>query len=263
MEIFRIDEPGLPTLLRFSGSDALRYLNGQVTQDVRLVRDGLSLPACVTDAKGRLQFRVWLLATDDGAYWLSGPPGCAEELEQRMTRYLIADDVEVEDITGTFRLVHFTGQLNAAPPEVLVRRANRYGSNGTDWWIPTAKSLQMPHDVPALSRDQAEDLRIRMGIPAWGKELLPGMLPPEAGLDATDISYHKGCYIGQEVISRIKFAGKLNRRLATACRPADELAESAGWFDSQGRPLREVTSLSPILVDGCRHALGYRDGKSA
>lgn len=52
---------GVPALLEFRGPDAVRFLNGQLTQDVRLVAGGkVSLPACVTDAKGRLQFRVWL-----------------------------------------------------------------------------------------------------------------------------------------------------------------------------------------------------------
>ncbi len=61
--------------------------------------------------------------------------------------------------------------------------------------------------------DLTEFERIGRGIPKWGAEITEGMLPPEAGLDATDISYSKGCYIGQEVISRIKSAGKVNRRL--------------------------------------------------
>ena len=65
----------------------------------------------------------------------------------------------------------------------------------------------------SLSNQQAEAIRIAQGVPAWGAELTEGMLPPEAGIETSAISYQKGCYIGQEVISRIKTAGKLNRKL--------------------------------------------------
>ena len=56
-------------------------------------------------------------------------------------------------------------------------------------------------------------LRIELGSPAWGSELSEDTLPPEAGLELTHIDYHKGCYIGQEVISRLKSVGHVNRTL--------------------------------------------------
>ena len=91
------DKPGV---LEFSGPDAVRFLNGQVTQDVRKVMGtGLVLPSCVTDAKGRLQFRIWIAeGKDPGTVLVFCREGMAEELEARLTRYLIADDVEVRDV---------------------------------------------------------------------------------------------------------------------------------------------------------------------
>lgn len=192
-----------PGALEFSGPDAVRFLNGQVTQDIRKVMGtGLVLPSCVTDAKGRLQFRVWI-AEGCGGVLVICREGMTEDLETRLTRYLIADDVEVRDVTNNFRIEDF------AIPEM----------------------------------DEAE--RIERGIPKWGAELKEGMLPPEAGLDATDISYHKGCYIGQEVISRIKSAGKVNRRLTKF------VFETQGIIgeitDTEGKPCGEVTSVSGLL----------------
>jgi tRNA-modifying protein YgfZ len=196
-----------PGALEFSGSDAVRFLNGQITQDVRKVMGtGLVLPSCVTDAKGRLQFRVWI-AEGCGGVLVICREGMTEDLETRLTRYLIADEVEVRDVSDKFRIEDF------AIPEM----------------------------------DEAE--RIEKGIPKWGAELKEGMLPPEAGLDATDISYHKGCYIGQEVISRIKSAGKINRRLTKF------VFETQGIIgeitDTEGKPCGEVTSVSGL------HGLGY------
>ena len=196
-----------PGALEFSGPDAVRFLNGQITQDVRKVMGaGLVLPSCVTDAKGRLQFRVWI-AEGCGGVLVICRDGMTEDLEARLTRYLIADDVEVRDVSDKFRIEDF--------------------------------------DFPEM--DEAE--RIEKGIPKWGAELKEGMLPPEAGLDATDISYHKGCYIGQEVISRIKSAGKVNRRLTKFAFETEGIIGEI--TDTEGKPCGEVTSVSGL------HGLGY------
>ncbi|QTN33906.1 hypothetical protein HZ994_16825 [Akkermansiaceae bacterium] len=191
-----------PCVLRFSGPDAVRFLNGQVTQDVRKVMgSGLVLPSCVTDAKGKLQFRVWIAeGKEAGSVLVFCHRGAAEDLEARLTRYLIADDVEVRDLSG---------ELAAAD----------FGFHGTD-----------------------ERERIEQGIPKWGAELREGMLPPEAGLDATDISYNKGCYIGQEVISRIKSAGKVNRRLVKLAFGGE--GKTGEIVDAVGKVCGEVTSVA-------------------
>lgn len=191
-----------PGVLAFSGPDAVRFLNGQVTQDVRKVMgSGLLLPSCVTDAKGRLQFRVWIAeGKEPGTVLVFCREGMLEDLEARLTRYLIADDCEARDASG----------------EIAIG------------------------DFPFPEMDERE--RIAKGIPKWGAELKEGMLPPEAGLDATDISYNKGCYIGQEVISRIKSAGKVNRRLVKFSFGGE--GRTGGIVDADGKACGEVTSVS-------------------
>ncbi|MEY4569890.1 MAG: hypothetical protein RLZZ398_1329 [Verrucomicrobiota bacterium] len=249
--IHRIDL-GQPSLLEFRGPDAVRFLNGQLTQDVRRVAGGkISLPSCVTDAKGRLQFRVTVTEATDGALWVAGLAGWAEDLEARLTRYLIADDVEVEDRSGKYALHHFTGAMPEPPPGVVARESDRFGMAGTDWWIPVRQVVEFPGSL--LEGDALEALRIVNGVPLWGRELLAGMLPPEALLEETDISYHKGCYIGQEVISRIKSAGKVNRRLTRFVFDADVPVAPGPLENAAG----EVTSVAPLAVAGVRHALGY------
>ena len=249
--IHRIDL-GQPSLLEFRGPDAVRFLNGQLTQDVRRVAGGkISLPSCVTDAKGRLQFRVTVTEATDGALWVAGLAGWAEDLEARLTRYLIADDVEVEDRSGKYALHHFTGAMPEPPPGVVARESDRFGMAGTDWWIPVRQVVEFPGSL--LEGDALEALRIVNGVPLWGRELLAGMLPPEARLEETDISYHKGCYIGQEVISRIKSAGKVNRRLTRFVFDADVPVAPGPLENAAG----EVTSVAPLAVAGVRHALGY------
>ncbi|MEX1114691.1 MAG: hypothetical protein WEB53_05545 [Akkermansiaceae bacterium] len=256
-EIHRIDL-GSPAVLEFRGPDAVRFLNGQVTQDVRrLPRTGISLPSCVTDAKGRLQFRVDLTEGPGGALWVVGQAEWAEALEARLTRYLIADDVEVVDLTGEYQWVHFTGPVADVPAGVIARESSRFGLAGVDWWIPKDVEVAFPVGISALAADALEALRISNGVPAWGRELLEGMLPPEARLDETDISYHKGCYVGQEVISRIKSAGKVNKRLARFTLAADILAEVGPLVDAAGAASGQLTSISPQAKGILREALGF------
>ncbi len=255
-EIYRIDL-GFPALLEFRGPDAVRFLNGQVTQDVRrVVAGGICLPSCVTDAKGRMQFRV-SLTENDSALWICGLSEWAEALKARLIRYLIADDVEVVNLTGQYYLMHFTGPMAETPTGVVARQSTRFGIAGTDWWIPISLTVKFPAGVHLLDFDDLEALRIANGVPAWGRELKEGMLPPEARLDETDISYHKGCYIGQEVISRIKSAGKVNKRLVHLVFGSNVPPEARQLVDADGIAIGELTSVSPLLETAGRHALGY------
>jgi folate-binding protein YgfZ len=250
---------GFPALLEFRGPDTVRFLNGQLTQDVRRVAGGtLALPSCVTDAKGRLQFRIWITEGVNGGILVEGPAGSAETLEARLTRYLIADDVEVCQLTGKWSLVHFTGPITEPPPQgVRVRESARFGQPGTDWWVPAGLDVDFPEEILQLEGDALEAFRVEHGVPAWGKDLYEGLLPPEAGLEATDISYQKGCYIGQEVISRIKSAGKVNKRLVRLILDASVPLDFKKLIDEEGRSAGELTSISPREMNGKRHALGY------
>lgn len=248
---------GTPALLEFRGPDAVRFLNGQVTQDVRrLDAENAALPSCITDAKGRLQFRVWLMKSADDALWVSAPGVDAEALEARITRYLIADDVEVADLSGKWSLVHFTADPGAAPEGVIAHESARFGVAGTDWWIPAGLAVDFSESFLLLQGDALEAFRVAHGVPAWDRELYDGLLPPEAGLDTSDISYHKGCYIGQEVISRIKHAGKLNKRLIHARVDASVSMESE-LLDAAGKPAGEITSVSPVSSAGKRDIMAY------
>lgn len=250
--------PQSRSLLAFRGPDAVRYLNGQLTQDVRDLAES-SLPACVTDAKGRLQAFVQVFRGPDDSLWVEAPPGQQQELEARLTRYLIADDVEVTDLSAGWQLLHVPGDTD--PPEAgsgFIRRAARIEASGFDLWWPASVPLS---ELELITPAEAESRRIQARIPAWGAELTAGMLPPEAGLDRTAICYHKGCYIGQEVLSRIKTAGRLNRKLAAFLVDPDTPAGAA--LINEGKRAGTLTSVAPWANESGLHtALGYLE-KSA
>ena len=247
-------------LIEARGPDALRYLNGQLTQDVRLaVSTGKALPSCVTDAKGRLQFRVIVHAAPDGAIRVSCDHEGAGALLARLDRYLIADDATLEDISADWSRIHVTGAEAPSLPEgAYAVSIDRIGLPGWDLWLLGATPSAVLDPIEMWNHDDAETLRITAGIPAWGSELNPDLLPPEAGLDRTDISYFKGCYIGQEIISRIKSAGKVNRRLMRMSVDASEACLSGErLIDLEGKDAGIITSAAPHAVNGTRALLAY------
>ena len=191
--------------LRLTGPDALRYLNGQVTNDVRRLTPGHSMPACLCNHKGRLEALVLISMDQTGAYYISADPALRDILPPRLEKYLIADNAEIEDVTDGFDLVH----VFPPAPGDLTFSANRLGAPGADLWLPPGTAAGLTFSNPAV----IETLRIERGIPAWEPEMAAGILPPEARLDESAIDYHKGCYTGQEVISRLRSVGQVNRRL--------------------------------------------------
>jgi folate-binding protein YgfZ len=240
----------------------LRYLNGQLTQDLKKLTPTRALPACVTTAKGRLQAEVWVSLGED-VLVMDAAPELHEVLPARLERYIVADDVTLEDRTGEEGLFHCVG-LNPADHPVLgefpATHAARLGEDGWDVRVP---QIQLSAVRTALGTQLAsaalwERLRVERGIPQWGSELTEDTLPPEAGLERTHIDYHKGCYIGQEVISRLKSVGHVNRTLCRFRGEGHVLPEKGAALYVAGAEGIVVGTLTSVVAeeDGF-FALGY------
>ena len=238
--------------LRVTGADRVRFLNGQVTNDVRKANPHLSMAACVLNAKGKLDAFVFLGAEPE-ALWLDAEAEQRETLAPRLERYVIADDVTIEEVTEDFALFHVTGENPPALPNDPAewRRGKRFGLAGWDLWTGAGEHDRvlklLAASAPLCDAEEAERWRIELGIPRWGRELTGQIIPVEANLAETAIDYAKGCYIGQEVISRMKMSGQMNKRLCglvslegrplvpeTRLRPPDE-AREVGWITSATR----------------------------
>jgi len=197
---------------RLTGSDRVRYLNGQVTNDVRPANDQQSIYACVTDLKGHVFGDVFVHAFED-ALWLDAEPGLREVLGPRLERYIIADDAQLSDVTDDWQVWHVFGPATETTvPGVRQVRSERLGVPGMDVWLRAGDPAPAWAGV-AITPEEFEALRILRGIPRWPQELNASTFPPEAGLDARAMSYTKGCYIGQEILSRIRTTGKMPRTL--------------------------------------------------
>jgi folate-binding protein YgfZ len=252
--------------LRITGADALRFLNGQISNDLRKATEDSAVQASVLSAKGKLNANVFLSAEAD-SFMLDADPEVREELPARIERYIIADDVQVEEVTDRFAIFHVTGEtltLPALSPSARTVQAARFGCSGQDIWIERAERDRVFQELSSVfsfcDEDCAELVRIEQGIPRWGRELTDQIIPTEANLEAAAIDYAKGCYIGQEVISRIKMSGQTNKRLCglvsvsgAPLRPGMRLVPGEG----EGKDAGWVTSAARSSRLGKEIALGY------
>lgn len=233
--------------LRLTGADRIRYLNGQVTNDVRRVRPDEATYACVTDVKGRISADVLIHAQGDSLL-LDAEAGLRETLAMRLERYIVADDVELADVSEEWQLWHvWEGSDSAQDLPQPALRSVRFGLPGYDLWLPAAAAAPVFAARPVLSAADLETWRILQKVPRWPHELNAETFPPEAGLESRTMDFTKGCYIGQEVLSRIKTTGKMPREMIAF---ETELSVNAGdelWTE---KAVGKVTSVAKHPTSG-------------
>ena len=250
--------------LRITGADAGRFLNGQVTNDVRKATSANAIAACVLNAKGRMNAHLFLSVEPEG-FFVDADPALRDTLQPRLERYVIADAVEIEDVTGGWSIFHV---LNSTSPEVPAQgrivSVNRFGVLGWDVWSEASLHAKVFEQLNAAARfcdaDCAEAFRIERGIPRWGRELTDEIIPVEANLEQGSIDYEKGCYIGQEVISRMKMSGQANKRLrGLAVGNGVPLVAGMKLFttDAEGKEAGWITSVTHSERLGREIGLGY------
>lgn len=233
---------------QLTGSDRVRYLNGQVTNDMRRVDERSTRYACVTDARGRIAGDVMIRSAGD-CLWLDAESDLQETLTTRLERYIVADDVELTDVTGAWQLWHIFG-----PETPAGLQSTRFAVPGTDAWLPVGETFHPPGLV--LSPEDAETFRILQKVPRWPHELHSEIFPPEAGLEERAMDFAKGCYIGQEILSRIKTTGKMPRHLRS-WDSAHEIPVGSPLHDAEGREVGCVTSTARHPLTGRFVVLGY------
>lgn len=190
---------GPRTRLRVTGADRVRYLNGQLSNNMKRLAPGEALAALVLTAKGKLCADVFAW-TEGESIIVDAAIELAEILPARLERYAISDDVQFELLSPDATGFHVLG---ASLPGLRIRRL---GADGVD--VAT-----VPSGLPEATPEEIEVLRIARGVPRWGRELTEDTLPQEAGLERTSVDFHKGCYVGQETVSRIESIGRVNREL--------------------------------------------------
>ena len=239
------------TKLRVTGNDRLRFLNGQVTNDVRKAAEAVAVEACVLNAKGKMNAHIFVSAAPD-CFWLDADRELREALPVRLERYVIAADVQIENVTDRLSVFHVLSRAAPNLSDCRIVSLRRFAEPGWDIWADAAAhedvSRQLSSTFDHLDPATAEIMRIEEGIPRWGRELTEEIIPIEANLEERTVDYEKGCYIGQEVISRIKMSGQTNKRLCglisldgvplqagMRLASAPEKGKEAGWITSATR----------------------------
>ena len=220
------------------GPDSESYLQAMVSNDVEALGPGESCEALLLTARARVVAPLvvlrrgpddFLLLTEDGL----GPPVRSVLLR---SRFAAKCEIELEEHHSTVVL----GGEDGIPT--------------ADYGEPAVEVLDEP--LPSsVSGEELELLRIRAGTPRFGKEIDDRILPAEAGLDRTAISFEKGCYPGQEPVARQHYRGRVNRSLRVLEMEGSELPEYDAELTHEGMVVGRVTSAA---LDGNGViALGY------
>ncbi len=206
-------------VLRVWGPDANSYLQGQFTQDLRL-KIGESAYGLWLDLKGKTLADSQVLKRGENDYLIVSFSISAEALKARLEAYLIADEVELADETAAWESILIWGEGAAAlavPLGTLAWPSRRAGTTSRQWLVPAGQSAaviaELKKSATESNHASAELERLRAAVPAVPADIGPRELPNEGGLDEIAISYTKGCYLGQEVMARLKNLGQVRRRL--------------------------------------------------
>jgi folate-binding protein YgfZ len=250
------------------GADRVRFLHGQVTNDIKRLAVGQGCYAALVTAKGRMEsdLNIYCLAEE---LLLDFEPGVAAAVTQRLERYIVSDDVQVIDVAGLYGLLSVQGPaaetvvrklvwFDTAPEqpfevvkgndpalgEIYLANHARLGACGFDLFVPVEALPAVADSLLAAVTSvggracgwQAfETARVEAGRPRFGVDMDEQNFPQEAGIEDRAVSYAKGCYIGQEVLNRIHTQGHVNRTLCGL-----RLASDLPTLPQKGDPLLQA-----------------------
>jgi folate-binding protein YgfZ len=257
-----------------SGPDAVAYLQGQCSQDLAGLELGAAADSLVLQPDGKLVALVRVVRVAEDRFLLDVDGGFGEALLARLRRFLLRSKLVLELLA--WRCVALRGPEVAALalPEAepgrgeglsVPFRAPAYDGRvsafgGVDLLGPDP-SAQVPSEVRWCSAAAWEACRVEAGIPAMGRELDERTIPAEAGLVARTVSFTKGCYTGQELVSRLDARGsRVARRLWGLVAPDGSPQDLAGAVLSapgRDKPVGSCTSAAYAFGLEAAAGLGY------
>lgn len=251
-------------VVRVSGDDARTWLNGQVTNDVRSTKTGDAVYALAINVKGRVLADVHVVDRGDAGLAMIVPRDRWEALSAHLEHHVIMEDVSLS--LEPLAVLAVSGPRAAEiTEEEEAYRCDRLGHGGRDVLVAEAEQERMRARLSERAAragggeldDAAWELaRLRAGRPRFGADFGERTYPQEAGLEASAVSFKKGCYLGQEVVCMLESRGQLTRRLVRLAAH-DALAAGAPITDASGTAIGEVTSAMADPSTGEVLALGF------
>jgi len=194
-----------------TGTEAGDFLERMVSNEVVSLEPGEARPALLLTPKSRIVAPLRVVREGPEEFLLLTESDLAETVASTLLRARFAAKCEIE-------IKPYRGYLRLGGEADGIRNED-YGVEAWESWGD--------EELDAADPQELEPLRIEAGTPAWSKELDDAILPAEAGLDETHVSFTKGCYPGQEPIARLHYRGRPNRRLCTLevadASPGDEI----------------------------------------
>lgn len=237
-----------------SGKDARRYLNNRLSNDLRsLLYPDTCLAAALT-AQGKVQGLYTVFATPDDAFLLACDGGVRQSLFATLGKFIVADRVSLEDVSGSWAFIHVvTSEQDArelaqlcGSESVYLRHSSRLGAPGCDLLVPT-QSLDDTLGILSdrlgspMTSTEYQLMRLQRGAPTFPDEINENVILTECGMrDA--VSFTKGCYVGQEVIERSDAIGKVPRTLERIVISGVQVTLGATITNAQGETIGKIVS---------------------
>jgi folate-binding protein YgfZ len=210
--------------LKVTGADAAIYLQGQFTNDLKQSQRHDAVYGLWLNQKGKVLADSFVLPGGQPAEFFIGSYfSSANTIRERLEAYVVADEVVIEDATLETKGISLLGSdaaewLEKPPAGTIAFTGRRRNEQSVEWVFPREREAEIYAKLLTLgwrelSPTEMEYQRIVAGLPAVPQDIGPADLPNEGGLEASAISYTKGCYLGQEVMARLKSMGQVRRRL--------------------------------------------------
>lgn len=263
--------------LLVSGSEAVMFLNGLITNDMKTLKLNSWMPAVFPNVQGRLIAAVRIIHRKDG-FLIDTEHASLETITKLVGRFTLAGDFQVTELSTETAMISVQGRKAAevvrealdetaatvaraevatVPFEngkVTVIRATHSGEDGFDLFVDTNAAEHLYDSLiragaSPFGDETAEVLRIEAGIPRFGIDMDETKVVTETNLDDS-VSFTKGCYIGQEIIARIKYRGHVAKKLTGVLLEQNVALESGAKIVSDDeKEIGSVTSatISPRL----------------
>ncbi|HYA18775.1 MAG TPA: hypothetical protein VEF06_14980 [Bryobacteraceae bacterium] len=262
--------------IRVTGEDRARLLHAMTTNHIQQMKPGDGVYAFFLNAQGRILADVYVLCFEDH-FLLDTEPETRQKVFEHLDHYIIADDVTLEDVTAdTFALglegpkaSEIAGRAGVEPPhhrfshvrwgDYCVAAIAATGPSGIRIYGPAADKeeaiafLEGAGAVSASAED-AETARIENFVPKYGCDITEHTLPQETQ-QMHAVHFQKGCYLGQEIVERIRSRGHVNRLLMGFRYDAAAAPAPGTKMLLEGNPAGEVTSA--VAIDGSVFGLAY------
>jgi folate-binding protein YgfZ len=255
--------------VRATGEDRARLLHAMTTQQVEQMKPGDGAYAFFLNAQGRILGDVNLFCFEEH-FLLDTEPETRQKLFEHLERYIIADDVTLEDLTDEMATIAIEGpqaasvleKLGAPVPEApyatrvwgdrVIARVSSTGPDGFFAFLPASGRPELTAQlagVPEASADDARLVRIEHGLPRYGEEITERYLVQETG-QTHAVNFTKGCYLGQEIVERVRTRAQIHRVLRRLEIDALEPPAAGTKLTSGGAGAAEIASaaFSPALA---------------